>query len=128
MKLTRRLAMVLTASAGLTPFAAFVRQALSVQQKRKRRALYGKWRVRCPLGHVDVVTDGTRQHECEHTVHGKKCNRQCFVNNKVTVMCPKGHANVIDLADVDVLTSYKCRTKVKEGDTEIECAKECQGW
>jgi hypothetical protein len=80
----------------------------------KRHALYGKWHVRCPAGHVDVVTDGTRQHKCD------RCKKQCFVGGKVILMCPKGHANEVKLDDVDVLRSYKCGTK--------DCGAECQGW
>ncbi len=80
----------------------------------KRHSLYGKWHVRCPGGHVDVVADGTRQHKCQ------TCGKQCFVDGKVTVMCPSGHANTVSLDDVDVLQSYKCKT--------VGCGKECEGW
>jgi hypothetical protein len=77
-----------------------------------RHALYGKWHVRCPRMHVDIVTDGTKQHKCE------KCGDQCFVNGSVTVMCPNKHPNKIALGSVDVLTNYKCR----------RCKAECEGW
>jgi hypothetical protein len=104
-------------SAALTVIAAIALLAGSLYPAKaddKRHALYGTWHVRCPAGHVDVVTDGTRQHKCE------TCGKQCFVNGKVTIMCPKGHANDVSLADVDVLRSYKCRTKA--------CRAECEGW
>lgn len=77
-----------------------------------RHALGGKWHVKCPDGHVDIVTKGTKQHKCE------TCGKQCFVNGKVTVVCPNKHPNVIDLGPIDVLRSYKCTT----------CQAECEGW
>lgn len=49
--------------------------------------LWGTWVVRCPNGHDDIVTGGTAQHKCE------KCGVQVFKDGKVTVVCPKGHAN-----------------------------------
>src|SRR4051812_38537410 len=108
MEITRRKAILLAAVIGLAPLSKYA------SADDKRHALFGTWHVRCPDGHVDVVTKGTRQHKCD------ECGKQCFVNNKVTVMCPRGHANVVDLGDVDVLTSYKC--------TASGCGAECQGW
>lgn len=85
-------------------------------QGNLRHALVGTWHVRCPKNksHVDVVRDGTRQHKCE------SCGEQCFVKFKVTVMCKNGHANEIDLANIDVIFSHKCK--------ESGCRLECQGW
>jgi hypothetical protein len=109
--ITRRQAIVLMS---LTGFAALLNYVPTAWADDKKHALYGNWHVRCPLSHIDLVTGGTRQHRCE------TCGRQCFVDGKVTVMCPKGHANIVVLGNVDLLTSYKCQTK--------DCGLECQGW
>lgn len=109
MRITRREAVVAAVAAGLGSVATLASHAMA---DGKRHALVGKWHVRCPNKHVDVVTQGTRQHKCE------ECGKQCFVNGKVTVMCPKGHANELDLNGEDVVKSFKCRT----------CGAECQGW
>jgi hypothetical protein len=108
MQITRRQAIVSAATSAFLVLTAFARPGSA----ENRHALYGKWHVRCPDGHVDVVTQGTRQHKCETS------GEQCFVNEGVTVMCPKGHANVVDLRPVDVLRSYKCTV----------CGVECEGW
>lgn len=107
----RRQAIVLISLAGVTVLMGFVPTAMAAD---KKHALYGNWHVRCPVGHVDLVTKGTKQHKCQ------TCGRQCFVDGEVTVMCPKGHQNTVALANVDVLTSYKCETK--------GCGLDCQGW
>lgn len=107
----RRQALVFMSLTGITALLGYVPAA---RADDKRHALYGNWHVRCPAGHVDLVTKGTRQHKCE------KCGRQCFANGNVTVMCPNGHANTVSLENVDVLRGYKCQTK--------NCGLECQGW
>ena len=98
--------------AATVAFGGLLGSVQHAKAEDKKHALYGTWHVRCPAGHVDVVTEGTKQHKCE--TDGK----ECFVGGKVTVMCPKGHANEVALDDVDVLKSYKCQT----------CGAECQGW
>ena len=70
-----------------------------------RACLYGKWWVKCPNGHVDMVDDGTCSHKCE------RCGLQVFRGNQVTVVCPNGHANTIDTGACGrACTSYKCET------------------
>lgn len=115
MEITRRQAIVVAAASGLAPLLGLAPYA---RADDKHHALHGKWHVKCPDGHVDIVTDGTKQHKCE------KCGKQCFVDGKVTVVCPSMHDNVVDLKDVDVLETYKC--KHKDGDKEH--GKECEGW
>src|ERR1035441_10470270 len=75
--ITRRQAIVLAASVGFVALMGFVQHAKA--EDKKKHALGGKWHVRCPAGHVDVVTKGTKQHKCEKD----GCNRQCFVGGKV---------------------------------------------
>jgi len=115
MQATRRQAI----GAGITSgFLALFKFAPLARADNKRHALYGKFHVCCPNKHVDIVNDGTKQHKCE------KCGGQCFVDQKVTLVCPGHHDNVVDLSVVDVLKSYKCRHK----EAGRICGKECQGW
>jgi len=115
MKTTRRQAIRTAITSGSIAFLKFTPLAWA---DNKRHALYGKFHVRCPNKHVDIVTDGTKQHKCE------KCGKQCFVDQKVTLVCPAQHDNIVDLSGVDVLKTYKCKHK----EADKVCNKECQGW
>lgn len=84
----------------------------STAQKRTRSYLWGTWYVRCPDGHVDKVEDATAQHVCEDD----KCKKQCFIDGKVTVMCPDNHTN--EIAVRGRVEGRKCKT---DG-----CKKECR--
>ena len=68
--------------------------------------LWGKWKIRCPNGHDDIVTQGTCQHTCE------TCGAQAFNNGAVRIVCPNGHATLVQTGtshdQKDVLQSYKC--------------------
>src|SRR5690349_17657937 len=71
-----------------------------------RAALPDHWKVRWPNGHVDDVSGGTCQHKCE------SCHEQAFTGANVTVICPSGHSNEIDVGpcdDAHAVRSFKCR-------------------
>ena len=54
--------------------------------------LEGQWKVRCPYdGTIDTVEGVTCDHKCS------RCYRDVFTggHDAVTVMCPKGHPNVV---------------------------------
>ena len=84
-----------------------------------RACLYGKWKVRCPNGHDDIVDAGTCQHVCEKP----GCGRQVFSGHAVTVVCPIGHPNRVDTGTYPqkhgkpVMESYRCSTST--------CGREC---
>jgi len=111
MEISRRGALYVAVSVGLVPITGKLQLALADD---KRHALIGEWRVRCPKGHIDTVTGGTKQHECDD----QKCRMQCFVGGKVTVMCPKDHPNEVDLSNVDLLETYTCKSE--------KCGTECR--
>lgn len=81
---------------------------------RASACLYGKFKVRCPNGHVDIVEDGTCNHTCE------KCDVKAFTEGEGDLVCPDGHVNHVRTGSSrrreDVTTSVKCRT----------CGKECR--
>ena len=85
-----------------------------------RACMYGKWIVRCPNGHDDVVTEGTCQHVCE------KCGTQVFSGDVVTVVCPAGHPNRVHTGDA--MRSWKCscgRECRRDSDRDNRRDKEC---
>src|SRR6266404_3939426 len=73
-----------------------------------RACMWGTWKVRCPNGHDDIVTQGTCNHRCE------KCGAQAFAAGAGYIVCPKGHANLVQTGTSrnqnEVLQSYKCPT------------------
>lgn len=80
----------------------------------RRHALYGTFYLRCPkCSTVDKVEDGTKQHVCSND----KCKTQVFAQGKVTLVCRKQHDNIVDLSNIDVLSSYPCKN----------CGVDCQG-
>ena len=80
-----------------------------------KACLYGKWKVRCPNGHDNMVDDGTCQHKC------KNCRVQAFSGNDVTVVCRNGHPNRITTGagDRDHITQHytcpSCHTDCRLG-------------
>jgi len=68
--------------------------------------LWGKWKIRCPNGHDDIVTRGTCQHLCE------TCGTQAFNNGAVRIVCPNNHATLVQTGtshdQKNVLQSFKC--------------------
>src|SRR5271165_7239359 len=54
---------------------------------RASACLVGTWKVICPNGHVDTVTQVTCQHVCQ------TCGAQAFSGGDVSVVCPNGHVN-----------------------------------
>ena len=83
-----------------------------------RACLYGKWKVRCPNGHDDIVDAGTCRHNCETD------GVQVFSGDVVTVVCPVGHPNRVDTGTYPrkhgrpVMESYTCRVS--------RCGRECR--
>jgi hypothetical protein len=49
--------------------------------------LVGKWRVRCPNGHDDIVDEITCNHNCE------KCHALAFNDGEGNIVCPNNHVN-----------------------------------
>ena len=81
---------------------------------RAHACLYGTFKVRCPNGHVDIVEDGTCNHNCD------KCGAKAFTEGEGDLVCPDGHVNHVRTGSSrnrnDVTTSVKCRI----------CRKECR--
>lgn len=71
-----------------------------------RACLVGKWEVRCPNGHDDIVDQVTCNHSCQ------KCGAKAFSDGVGLVVCPRGHANRVSTGNSDQrdqwLQSYKC--------------------
>jgi len=91
--------------------AALVAQAGSISVLVNTSApawacLWGRWKIRCPNGHDDIVTQGTCQHQCE------TCGAQAFDHGAVRIVCPNGHATLVQTGTShdqrDLLQSYKC--------------------
>src|SRR5215813_2320992 len=80
-----------------------------------RACLYGKWKVRCPDGHIDIVDEVTCNHTCE------KCPKKAFVDGEGDVVCPNGHVNHVRTGNRNErdkwIDSLKCR--------QPGCGKEC---
>jgi hypothetical protein len=49
--------------------------------------LAGRWKVRCPNGHDDIVDQVTCNHNCD------ECGAQAFKDGEGNVVCPNGHVN-----------------------------------
>ena len=88
---------------GVTGFAL----AVMLVPRSARACLVGRWKVRCPNGHVDVVEEVTCNHTCE------KCGVVAFSGGVGQVVCPKGHSNQVTTGDksgrAQWLCSFKCR-------------------
>src|SRR5882724_11000423 len=52
-----------------------------------RGCLVGKWKVRCPNKHCDIVDDVTCNHTCD------TCHVKAFSDGVGDVVCPDGHVN-----------------------------------
>ena len=99
---TRRTVLVrLISSVGATSFMAGA-------PLRARACLLGKWKVRCPNGHDDIVDDVTCNHACE------TCHANALSGGVGNVVCPNGHASHVSTGDRNEqdkwLQSFKCPT------------------
>jgi hypothetical protein len=79
-------------------FGAF---ALILAPSRARACLYGRWYVLCRNGHIDVVTDGTCNHQCDD-------GQLAFKDGEGDIVCPNRHVNHV-VTGKGVITSFKCR-------------------
>ncbi len=68
--------------------------------------LEGKFKVRCPLGHDDIVSGITHNHTCEKGPH------KSVVKGSAILVCPDGHMNPVG----NITRSHKCWI----------CEKECR--
>ncbi len=78
-----------------------------------RACLAGKWKVRCPRGHDDIVEDVTCNHACE------KCGAKAFSDGVGDVVCPDGHANHVSTGNRNERDKWLQRLKCSK------CGKEC---
>jgi len=81
---------------------------------RASACLYGNWLVRCPNGHLNIITDITCNRTCE------TCGALSVVNGEAVVMCPNSHANHVISGMREErekwVMSYKCHI----------CGQECR--
>jgi hypothetical protein len=100
----------------ITSLVKFSAVAALLSAGRSARAcLVGTWKVRCPNGHVDTVSQVTCNHNCE------TCGTAAVSNGEGNIVCPAGHVNHVVTGDRDHQDSWiRSHTCATEG-----CGREC---